>query len=522
MKKARGLAAGILLVAAHASLALAESSPLVLQPLGSYATGVFAAGGSEIAAHDPFHQRLFVVNGAHSVVDVLDISDPSSPWLVSSIDVTPWGKAANSVAVHRGLVVAAVENVDKQAPGAAVFFDTSGQYLKHVTVGALPDMVTFSPDGRWVLVANEGEPSDDYLADPEGSVSVIDLRRGVAHLRQSDVRTAGFAAYNGPALPAGVRVYGPGSSAAQDFEPEYITVSHDSRTAWVTLQENNAIATVDVWRARVTAVRALGTKDHSLPGQGLDPSDRDGGIHIGPWPVRGMYLPDAIAHYRAGGRTYLVTANEGDSRAYTGFNEEIRVRDAVLDPTVFPDAAALQLNANLGRLKLSRVGADVDGDGDFDRLFSLGARSFSIWTTGGQLVFDSGDAIEAVTAAAYPADFNSDNESNGSFDTRSDDKGPEVEGLAIGRACGRTYVFAGLERMGGVVVYDVSNPGAPAFVQYLNTRDFSGNAPAGTAGDLGPEGLLFIDARDSPTGRPLLVTANEISGTTRLFELVEP
>lgn len=520
--KRSGLAVAVLVSLFGATSALATSPAVELRPLGSYATGVFAQGGSEIAGHDPLQQRLFVVNGAHSVVDILDISDPSSPWRVASIDVTPWGKAANSVAVHHGLVVAAVENLDKQAPGAAVFFDTSGRYLKHVTVGALPDMVTFSPDGRWVLVANEGEPSDDYLVDPEGSVSVIDLRRGVARLRQSDVRTAGFAAFNGPALPPGVRVYGPGSSAAQDFEPEYITVSDDSRTAWVTLQENDAIATVDVASARVTAVRALGTKDYGLPGQGLDPSDRDGGVHVGNWPVEGLYLPDSIGHYRVHGRTYLVTANEGDSRAYTGFNEEIRAKDAVLDPALFPNAATLQLNANLGRLKLTRVGADTDGDGDFDRLLSFGARSFSIWTTDGGLVFDSGDALETLTAAAFPADFNSDNESNGSFDSRSDDKGPEPEGLALGRVCGRTYAFVGLERIGGVVVYDVSDPRHPAFVQYVNTRDFSGNAAAGTAGDLGPEGLLFIDAWDSPTGRPLLVTANEISGTTRLFEIAEP
>lgn len=522
MNQARSLAVGILVLATCCTSASAASPSIELRPLGSYATGVFAAGGSEISAHDPLHQRLFVVNGAHSVVDVLDISDPTNPWRSSSIDVTPWGKAANSVAVHGGLVVAAVENVDKQAPGAAVFFDTDGHYLKHVTVGALPDMVTFSPDGRWVLVANEGEPSGDYLVDPEGSVSVIDLRRGVAHLRQSDVRTAGFAAFNGPALPPGVRVYGPGSTAAQDFEPEYITVSDDSSTAWVTLQENNAIATVDIWRARVTAVRALGTKDHSLPGQGLDPSDRDGGVHIGNWPVLGLYLPDSIAHYRSGGRTYLVTANEGDSRDYPAFSEEVRVKDAVLDPTAFPNAADLQQSAQLGRLKLSKVEADPDGDGDFDRLFSFGARSFSIWTTGGQLVFDSGEAIEAVTAAAFPLDFNSDNASNGSFDSRSDDKGPEPEGLALGRLCGRTYAFVGLERIGGVVVYDVSNPRHPQLVQYVNTRDFAGDAAAGTAGDLGPEGLLFIEAGDSPTGRPLLVAANEISGTTRLFEIVQP
>ena len=234
-----------------ASPGFAVASGIELRPLGVHATGTFAEGGAEIAAHDPATQRLFVVNGAHHVVDVIDIRNPLLPALVRSIDVTPFGAAANSVAVRSGLVVAAVENVNKQAPGSAVFFDADGNHLKTVTVGALPDMVTFSPDGKWVLVANEGEPSDDYSVDPEGSVSVIDLRHGIGHVSQSSVRTAGFSAWNG-APPPGVRVYGPGATVAQDLEPEYITVSADSRTAWVTVQEANALATVDIAQARVT------------------------------------------------------------------------------------------------------------------------------------------------------------------------------------------------------------------------------------------------------------------------------
>jgi hypothetical protein len=504
-----------------ASVGSAVASGIELRPLGVHATGTFAEGGAEIAAHDPATQRLFVVNGAHKVVDVIDISNPLLPALVTSIDVTPYGGGANSVAVRGGLVVAAVENVNKQAPGKAVFFDANGNHLKTVTVGALPDMVTFSPDGKWVLIANEGEPSDDYLADPEGSISVIDLRHGIAHVSQSSVRTAGFSAFNG-APPPGVRVYGPGATVAQDMEPEYITVSTDSKTAWVTVQEANAIATVDIAQARVTSLRSLGTKDHSKAGKGLDASDRDNAIRIERWPVRGMYEPDSIASYRFQGQTYLVTANEGDSRAYSAFNEEARIGGVALDPAVFPNAAVLQQNTNLGRLKISTVGGDVDGDGDFDRLFTLGARSFSIWTSSGQQVFDSGDALERITAEAETANFNSDNESNGSFDTRSDDKGPEPEGLALGVVDGHTYAFIGLERIGGVVVYDVTVPFHPCFVQYINTRDFTGDPETGTAGDLGPEGVLFIKAQDSPNGHPLLVTANEISGTTRLFEVVRP
>jgi 2',3'-cyclic-nucleotide 2'-phosphodiesterase / 3'-nucleotidase / 5'-nucleotidase len=499
----------------------AAAAEIELRPLGVHASGLFEAGGAEIAAHDPATQRLFVVNGGHHTVDVLDIANPLLPALVRTIDMTAFGAAANSVAVRGGLVVAAVENVNRQAPGSAVFFDANGNHLKTVTVGALPDMVTFSPDGDWVLVANEGEPSDDYLVDPEGSVSVIDLRHGITHVSQSSVRTAGFASFNG-APPPGVRVFGPNATVAQDMEPEYITVSADSRTAWVSVQEANAIATIDIAHARVTHLRALGTKDHSRTGAGLDASDRDNAIRIERWPVHGLYLPDSIASYRFLGQTFLVTANEGDSRAYSAFDEEARIGSVALDPAAFPGAVTLQLPANLGRLKITRTAGDTDGDGDFDRLFTFGSRSFSIWTTSGFRVFDSGDALERITAAALPADFNSDNTENDSFDSRSDDKGPEPEGLAIGTVSGHVYAFLGLERIGGVAVFDVTIPFLPRFVQYVNTRDFQGDPETGTAGDLGPEGVLFIKAQDSPNGRPLLVTANEISGTTRLFEIVRP
>ena len=40
-----------------------------------------------------------------------------------------------------------------------------------------------------------------------------------------------------------------------------------------------------------------------------------------------------------------------------------------------------------------------------------------------------------------------------------------------------------------------------------------------TAGDLGPEGLVFIPAAQSPNGRPLLVVGNEVSGTTAVLQL---
>lgn len=495
-----------------------------LQPLGTYETGAFDESAAEIVAYDAATQRLFVVNGDDDAVDVLDVSNPTAPVKAFAIDVSPWGDSPNSVAVMDGLVAVAVEieNSQGQQPGKAVFFDTSGAYIDDVTVGALPDMITFSPDGRYVLVANEGEPNDDYTYDPEGSVSVITLRRQSSR-RGASYRfsscTADFRAFDNVPLDPGIRIFGPGASVSQDLEPEYIGVDRLSRRAYVALQENNALAVVDIPFCRVTELVALGTKDHSLLQNALDASDRDDAINIASWPVMGMYMPDALAVYTASSGQYLVTANEGDARDYDGFAEEERVDDLTLDPIAFPNAAFLQQEENLGRLTVTTVNGDTDGDGDYDELYAYGARSLSIWDTSGQLVWDGGDELEQLIAQELPDEFNSTNDENGSFDSRSDAKGPEPEGVTIGSHAGRTLAFLGLERIGGVVIYDITIPTQSRIAGYVNTRDFSGDAEAGTAGDLAPEGLAFIPGADSPTGTPLLAVAYEVSGTTTLYEL---
>ena len=515
-------------IAAVATLTVtARATPpprsIQLNPIGTHATGVFDQSAAEIPAYDPATRRLFVVNAQAAGIDVLDISNPAAPVSLGSIDLKPYGNVVNSVDVRDGIVAVAVENAVKTNPGTVAFFRASdGAVLSTVTVGALPDMLTFTPNGRFVLVANEGEPNDAYTVDPEGSISVIDMSGGALHVTQADVRTADFTAFNGVALDPSIRIYGPGATVAQDIEPEFITVSHDSRTAWVSLQENNALAVIDINAASVDSLIGLGFKNHDLLGQGLDASDSDstvnGGINILNWPVHGMYQPDGIASYRVGGNTYIVTANEGDTRSYTGFDEVRRVSSLTLDPAVFPNFATLQLPAKLGRLNVTRANGNTDADAQFERLFSFGTRSFSIWTADGRQVFDSGDDFEQITATALPSRFNANHTSN-SKDNRSDDKGPEPEGVAIGKAYGRTYAFIGLERIGGIMVYDISDPFSPSFVQYVNTRNFSQTPGPNSGGDLGPEGVIFIKADDSPIGKPLLVVAHEVSGTTRVFEV---
>jgi DNA-binding beta-propeller fold protein YncE len=492
------------------------SSRVSLNPIGTYHSGDFDQSAAEIVAFDPGSDRLFVVNANEGVVDVLDLRDPTEP---TKVDELVAGGEINSVAVRDGLVAVAVQADPAQQPGTVELFTATGEPVGEPTsVGALPDMVTFTPDGSKIVVANEGEP-DGYCGgdDPEGSISIIDV---ATHA----VSTADFQAFNGQedALrAAGVRIFGPDATVAQDLEPEYVTIDASSTTAWASLQENNALAIVDLASATVTDIVPLGYKDHSLADNALDASNEDDGINIRSWPVSGMYQPDAIDAYTHGNSTYIVTANEGDARDYDCYSEEARIKDLDLDP----DADDLQADEALGRLNTTTAFPTAD---PATELFSYGARSFSIRDAAGALVFDSGDDFERITAAALPADFNSNNDENDSFDARSDDKGPEPEGIEIGEAYDKTYAFIGLERVGGIMVYDITTPNNPRFVEYVNNRDFDEPATLddGTsnpaAGDLGPEGLTFISAEDSPSGHPLLAVGNEVSGTTTIYQLDGP
>ena len=433
--------------------------------------------------------------------------------------MTQYGAAANSVDVYEGTVAVAVENEIVTDPGTVIFLTPEGELISQVTVGALPDMLTFTPDGSKVVVANEGEPSDDYSTDPEGSVSIIDMSGGVENLTQEDVTEVGFSSFNGADLDESIRIFGPGASVAQDLEPEYVAVGPDSTLAWVALQENNALARLDLEAASVTDLIGLGFKDHSVEANAFDPSDEDGGINIGTHPVFGMYQPDAIATFEVNGETYVVTANEGDGRDYDGYSEEARLGDEAYTLAVgaFPNAD--ELKETIGRLTVTTATGDTNGDGAFEEIYAFGGRSFSVWDASGQLVFDSGDALERITAEAYPDYFNANNDENGAetFESRSDSKGPEPEGIVTGRVGDSVYAFIGLERIGGVVIYDVSDPQSPQFVDYTNNRDFSADIESEEAGDLGPEGLLFISAEESPSETPLLVVGNEVSGSTSIY-----
>ncbi len=414
-----------------------------LNLLKTFSIGIFDESAAEIAGFDSASNRIFVTNSANGTLDVFDLFGGNAP--INTIALG--GGGPNSVAVKNGIVAVAVEAAVKTDPGTVQFYNANGAIQNTVTVGALPDMLTFTPDGSKVLVANEAEPGS---TDPEGSISIIDISGGVG---SASVSTAGFSAFNGQeaALRAqGVRLF-PGVSVANDMEPEYIAVSADGSKAFVGLQEANSLGIIDLGTGIVTGIVALGTKDHSLPGNGLDPSYRDSGINIANDAVRGLYMPDAIASFSKGGENFIVTANEGDDRG-----EDERVKNLTLDPTAFPNAAALQEDDVLGRLAVSTINGDIDNDGDYDELFGYGGRSFSIFKEYGTLVYDSGSDFEQIVASLFPDYFNSSNDSNDSFESRSDAKGPEPEALTLGVVDGHLLAFIGLERIGGIMVYDIT------------------------------------------------------------------
>ncbi|MCA8916257.1 MAG: choice-of-anchor I family protein [Planctomycetes bacterium] len=510
-----------------------RSRHIWLEAAGGFTlNGTVAGDKGEISGFDPGTDRLFTIDPAGLAVEVWDISNPASPNFIRALDVSPG--TPNSIAVYNGLVAVAVQDATKTNNGTVRFYEaTNSNNLigTPVTVGALPDMLTFTPNGANLLVANEGEPNDDYTTDPEGTVSIIPITSwapGTGTLTLGSTVSIDFQAFNVgqsraaefPAASTGARIFGPGATRAQDVEPEYIAVSPDSSTAVVTLQENNCIAIINISAGTITSIKGLGFKDHSVTGDELDPSDRDGStgpalnatIKLRTAPVFGMYQPDAIASFSIGGNTYYISANEGDARDYTGtpgFSEEARVSSLTLDTTAFPTAATLQQNGELGRYTVTTTLGDIGSDGDYEELYGFGARSFSIWDSTGTQVYDSGDDIERRVAQRSPGLHNSQGD-NGSYDGRSDNKGPEPEGVTTGVIGGRTYAFITLERVSGVIVYDVTVPTAPTFVQFVRTD-----------GDFAPEGIAFVSAADSPlaNGHAMLIVSNEVSGTVRLYDI---
>ncbi|MDP2228594.1 MAG: choice-of-anchor I family protein [Moraxellaceae bacterium] len=517
----------------------------------------YLVSAAEIVDYDKVNKRIFSINSQTGGVDVFSADDVTALGMpTQSLDVRQMvfdaGDVAdlalmggvNSIAVSGGKVAVALDANPKTDNGWVVFLDAATlTHLHTVSVGALPDSLTFTPDGSKVVVANEGEPNVGYSIDPEGSISVITVA-------DFSVVNIGFTDFNvgGPRhaeLPLNKMVLGGiGASVAQDIEPEYVAIREDGQRAYVTLQENNAIAVVNLVSNSIEKIIGLGFKNHAIPGNELDASQQDG-VNLRTWPVYGVYMPDSISVTTLNGRTYLLTANEGDSREdwLNGLNDaatcqangyyhrsnscrdELALRDIGHSDLVMGSAlAGLNTDTTLGRLQFSySITRKMNGSTTINSLYAYGSRSFSVWDAAtGEQVFDSANAFERITAQRYGALFNQNHSGVLTGDRRSNSKGPEPEAIAVGKIAGHTYAFIGLERMGGIMVYDVSNPHAPAFVQYVNDRDVtqSPEVAAVSAGmDLGPEGFRFVSAADSPNGKPLLLVGSEVSGTTSVYEI---
>lgn len=525
-------------------------------------------GAAEIVAYQASKKWIYAINssGDSAVVNIIPADTFDTAALVQDnegiVNTTNLSTAitltlndntpgdANSIAIDENNKLLAVAMAAKSVgeAGQIAFYDISGDtpiFIKNVTAGFLPDMVTFSHDGAKVVVANEGEPNGDYSIDPQGSISIINVNDGVIGDNATNID---FTAYNDKqselealglvfANPAGRTINGNliNTTVAMDLEPEYVSISKDNKYAYVSIQENNALAIVNL-EDNSLELKGLGFKDWSS--LQIDASDKDGGVNFKSYPgLYGMYQPDTISSFSWKGANFIVSANEGDAREYffdttdeadcaakggvdfdeddgcLAYIDESRVEDL----TLAANFDYLNNDDNdIGRLKVTTVKGDTNNDGQYESLYAYGARSFTIWDSNGLVVFDSGDDIGRITASVHGEAFNN-NEDENKGDTRSDDKGAEPEALTIGTIGERTFAFIGLERMGGIMIYDITNPYDVQFEDYFYNRGLISGAEI--TGDLAPEGMTFIPREQSATGEPLLIIGNEISGSIAVWEV---
>lgn len=416
--------------------------------------------------------------------------------------------------------------------GKVLLYTTDGTYIDTANVGDLPDNVVFATDNK-LITANEGEPSDDYTSDPEGSVSIIELST------DNKVQTVTTLGFDSVTIPDDVRIK-PGSEAAADLEPEYVAVSSDGSKAWVSLQENNAVAIVDVENKSISAVKSLGVVEWK--NRLVDIVDDDvANPATAPDNIFALYQPDTMVGVNIGGTEYFVSANEGDDRDYEGWvdyekangleneAEESLLSDVLQTAILGTDMKKLRVLKDLGQ----------DDDGIYQALYMAGTRSFSIWNADGEQVFDSGSEFENHIAANFSAVFSTrvdDTDDAGDIadllaggnatttvgdtvyfwegvDARSLKKGVEPEALAVTKIGDKVFAYIGLEKQGGFFVYDITTPESASMVEYVN--DINYDAAPADAGDLAPEGMAAFEQ----DGVYYLAVANELSSTVALYSL---
>ena len=525
--------------------ALANEATVKITEISSITSGDGPAS-FEISTYHAGSKRIFATNGVKNSIDIFDISDVANPKKIDSISLERYGNDVTSVAAGRDVVVAAVlvtetfsaTGVPTTPNGKIVVFDTNGTFLSATDIlGVLPDSVTFAPDGTTALVAIEGQPvcakddpattekeSTDYskASDPVGGVSVVDLTDPTAPV----VRFAGFDQFTVEEMRAkGLAVSSVVDDVSKDFEPEFVTAA-DNKTAYVTIQEANAIGKLNIETATFESItRAFESK---LSNTARDTSDKDSGA--GPRNYRnvvGASQPDAIASFKVGSGHYFLTANEGDAREYTCLNDDLRAASLIVDPKRFGDWTTLSGTADLGRAKVNPNIGDKDGDGDIDTIHLRGSNSMTMYRNG-YAYWDSGDLLNQIQTQAFGvANINGSHSYSKDLSTmnyvgqdRSDDKGAEPEGVALGMVGDRRIAILGLERMTALAIFDITRPLEPVFQEWLQMLPTKAT-PAADVKHWSPEGIVFVPADKSPSGKALIITSYELSGSLSIHE-IEP
>jgi len=496
---------------------------ITINKIAEYKVGVTNEDGgvAEIVKFNKDNGKFYLVNGSTNPpsLEIVALTTDEALTREKSIDVQQLAEhdgfqygdltSVNVNTAVKEVVVSVAEQASDKA-GKVLVLNYDGELLREYEVGIQPDMITRTIDGKYIMTANEGEPRDAGI-DPKGSVSIIDTTTGNVKnlyfdnpaLIDDNVIIRGATDADGMITTLGTK-----EDALHDLEPEYITISEDGSYAYVALQENNAIATISMKTQSIISVKGLGYKDLSIPSNALDVV-KDDKILLENVPFKGMYMPDGIASHTINGVNYIFTANEGDATGWDNRSNESKVSD--LKTTLDPASAAAQLLASTKTYDKLEAASGMPNDS----IYLYGARSFSIWNGNTMTqVYDSGSEFERVVGQRLPEYFNVSN-SNTTLDSRSTKKGPEPEDVKVGQVGSQVLAFIGFERVGGIAVYNVTDPSNAHFVNYTNTRDYT----KGIDTDSAPEGLEFISAEDSPTGKPILLVAHEVGGTVAVYEL---
>ncbi|MGL4671377.1 choice-of-anchor I family protein, partial [Cetobacterium sp.] len=504
---------------------------LKMEKIGHFQGAPVGAGGP-IDIVDYYSNTLFVANGTNTKtqkpsLDIVKIDALKNKQkifeLSKRIDIQKFIKTGEEVSdltcikvspngKFLALSVALNPTTEK---GYIVITNLDGEYISHYKVGALPDNLAITPDSLKVIIANEGEPGKGLKVDPEGSISILDLSNGLDKGIVTDVKIDS-ALIKGE-LKANLNEYilaAPHKPTyAQALEPEYVSIDKDGKFAYVTFQEDSAIGKLDISNKKFISIESMGTKDHSKIENSFAIGKNSPNLVTA--NVFGMYQPDGIKVINQGGETYLITANEGDARDY---GKNIFVEDSHTIGKLLDEGKKINVSVteDMKNLKISKF-RGLNEKGEYEKLYSFGARSFSIFKVkenGIELVFDSGNKLEEITQKYLPKYFNVSNTNLKTY-SRNNSKGPEPEDVEIGIIDGKTYVFVGLERIGGVVSFDISNINQPEFAGFFSGRDYSEDIK----GDVGIEGLKFVAAEKSPIGKPLLISSNEISNSIAIYEI---